>query len=360
MKNITYLIGAGASIQAIPVVNAMLPRMKKFRDFIFSWEKDTEAKKEVFKNFYEDLSELMGNTEQHTSVDAYMRELALSGDGPKLMRMKNVLICYLFFEQLKKPENLIIRPEKFPIAIGFPSESDEPEFSMKDIITSHDRRYNTFLGSLLDDSLKTLPKNVNILSWNYDMQFELAYSRMCTTALQSAQMKLQVFPSKSPLPLLDNSTLVKLNGTAGLAKKIRGEGFENIFNVVEDEFEHGLKYMLNFFEESRSRYHEYTPAFYFAWEKEKVTEQARELASKIMSKTNILVIIGYSFPDFNRLIDREILSKSNLEKIYIQVPEADFKFVSQNFLDRYPSGKQKVEHRVDLRAFYLPPEIDNP
>lgn len=357
MKNITYLIGAGASIQAVPVVNAMVPRMKKLKDFIYHSSEENKTKKDALSNFYKDLSEFIQNTENHTSVDAYMRELALSDGGPKLMRMKNILICYLFFEQLKKPHDFMISPEKPPNSIDDVEDVSE---IMKEIIRTQDSRYNTFLGALLDDSLKRLPNNVNILSWNYDMQFERAYSQMCGTNLQDAQRRLQVFPSTSPSPLLDNSALIKLNGTAGLAQKIRGEGFENIFDIVGDEFEHGLKYMLSFFEENRSRYFNYTPAFYFAWEKEAVTEQARELAIKIMSETSILVIIGYSFPDFNRLIDREILSKSSLEKVYIQVPEADFNFVTQNFLDRYPAGKNKVEHRADLRAFYLPPEIDEP
>ena len=355
MKNITYLIGAGASVQAIPVVSAMVPRMIKFRDFVYHSSKGNETKKEALTNFYEDLSDLIQNTENHTSVDAYMRELALSDDGPKFMRMKNALICYLFFEQLKKPDDFMIPPEKSPNTID---DVENVSAIMKDIIRTQDRRYNTFLGSLLDDSLKALPNNVNILSWNYDMQFELAYSRMCRTNLQDAQKKLQIFPSKSLSPLLDSSTLIKLNGTAGLAQKIRGDGFENIFDVVGDEFEHGLGYMLNFFEKSRHRYFDYDPAFYFAWEKEEVAKQARNLASSIMSKTNILVIIGYSFPDFNRLIDREVLSKSNLEKIYIQVPESDYNIVSQNFLDRYPNGRGKVEHQGGLQKFYLPPEID--
>jgi hypothetical protein len=55
-------------------------------------------------------------------------------------------------------------------------------------------------------------------------------------------------------------------------------------------------------------------------------KQSNKLANKAISNvfdTEILVVIGYSFPFFNRNIDRRIIqSMTNLKKIYLQSPEA--------------------------------------
>jgi hypothetical protein len=46
-------------------------------------------------------------------------------------------------------------------------------------------------------------------------------------------------------------------------------------------------------------------------------------ALKIGEKTEVLVVNGYSFPNFNRIVDKEIFSKmKGLEKVYIQSPQA--------------------------------------
>lgn len=59
----------------------------------------------------------------------------------------------------------------------------------------------------------------------------------------------------------------------------------------------------------------------FAWEAGH-SDFLRAVTSDI-AETEILVIIGYSFPFFNRGVDRLILGALNkLKKVYIQSPEA--------------------------------------
>ena len=61
----------------------------------------------------------------------------------------------------------------------------------------------------------------------------------------------------------------------------------------------------------------------FAWESDNpASQEALEEARKIFSKTDILVIIGYSFPTFNRSVDKDLfklLPKHCM--IYYQAPE---------------------------------------
>ena len=50
-------------------------------------------------------------------------------------------------------------------------------------------------------------------------------------------------------------------------------------------------------------------------------EKVRQFAHDIMAQTEVLVVIGYSFPMFNRKIDKSLMgsmSPNKLKKIYIQ------------------------------------------
>jgi len=56
---------------------------------------------------------------------------------------------------------------------------------------------------------------------------------------------------------------------------------------------------------------------HFAWEQDYFNNQSAKLFSNI-ADTKVLVVIGYSFPFFNREIDREIFRRmEKLERIYI-------------------------------------------
>ncbi len=67
----------------------------------------------------------------------------------------------------------------------------------------------------------------------------------------------------------------------------------------------------------------------FAWENlnpdySLKKDDCLEKALLIAERTQILVIIGYSFPGFNREIDKKIFNKMlGLKKIYIQSPNAE-------------------------------------
>lgn len=102
----------------------------------------------------------------------------------------------------------------------------------------------------------------------------------------------------------------------------------------------------------------------FAWEKGNDTETSLllktklEEAKKLVSDTNILVIIGYSFPFFNRDIDKvvfdHIRSCHSLQKIYYQDPISKGEFLRSQFQldDSIP-----IEHIQKVDNFFLPLEL---
>ena len=73
--------------------------------------------------------------------------------------------------------------------------------------------------------------------------------------------------------------------------------------------------------------------------------------------TEQVVLIGYSFPFFNRQTDREIMGNmANLKKIYVQNMNADE--VESSLLAILPEGKNiEIEKIYKCSQFYLPNEL---
>ena len=82
-----------------------------------------------------------------------------------------------------------------------------------------------------------------------------------------------------------------------------------------------------------------------------------------ISDVDILVVIGYTFPFFNRAVDRAFIRAiKNLKKIYIQDPNAD-KVIQSIDAVLAPHQKSPLGGNIpivpitDCSQFYLPPEL---
>jgi hypothetical protein len=73
-------------------------------------------------------------------------------------------------------------------------------------------------------------------------------------------------------------------------------------------------------------------------------KNARTLAKEIIRKASILTVIGYSFPDFNRFLDKEIFSEENLNKIYIQDPDAE------NIVQKLAGVNRNLEGKAEIQT----------
>jgi D-ribose pyranose/furanose isomerase RbsD len=70
----------------------------------------------------------------------------------------------------------------------------------------------------------------------------------------------------------------------------------------------------------------------FSWENNIDHQQAIDSAISKLGNTEILVIIGYSFPFFNREIDLKIFNGlRNLKKVYYQVKDANKEILVERF-----------------------------
>lgn len=349
MKNITYLLGAGASYHSLPLLATMSERMKAYSSFLKLALKKGEIKNDFAHKFILELDHLLIAEKQSTSIDAYAKELSNSNNHLKLLHLKAILSSYLIFEQLVKPEDFkIFLDEDQSIAI--------PDSTLEMIKNPIDKRYRTFWAEYTDQS-KKLPKNIKIISWNYDMQLEFSFSRFSQYSLEMVQQELQIFPSEQKEIRTDCFCVLKLNGTAGLLDTSGSSRFSNLFDLSKHHLTPtNLSYLIDLLKNNYFRSFS-NPVFAFAWENEGFTNKARSMAKEILSETEILVIIGYSFPSFNWSVDQEIFRNiKKLEKVYYQAPENEVDFLKTQMDAIHPDLKGRTMGIFNLRSFYIPVE----
>ena len=187
MQKITYLLGAGASANAIPTVAELPKRLAEFSD---NWQNEirrlekeqnenvnTENHKD-FEILFESVKWLQNEIVHHYSVDTFAKKLLIRGDLPSLKKLKTVLSVFLLFEQAR------IMP---------------------------DPRYDVFFSAILNIDWFTpgpiLPDNIKIITWNYDLQIEKCYYDFCSGNNVIDKVIDKVINDQTILPRLGGHTL---------------------------------------------------------------------------------------------------------------------------------------------------------
>ena len=339
MANVTYLIGAGASagkrgkdllggnpkdnriIEGLPCVSEISTCLRGLIDNIKKasvpgqlsmWRED----------LLENLENLLSMSSKHATIDTYAKKLKLKQDNTQFYQVEMLLAYFFLVEQL---------------------------------IHKPDSRYDTFFASILNDNLE-IPSHINILSWNYDSQFEIAYREY------DVNKKLPIV-SKSTPDIQATPKIFKVNGTAS---------FENLSDIaslreempkLEDDLRggkrlsnQGVTYIVDMYKKINKLPSIRKTRLSFAFD-DTYDDEMLDKIDSIVSNTDALVIIGYTFPFFNRGIDRRMLQNlSSYTKVYIQdlFPERikqSLKAVLPNLMDG------QIFPQNDVSEFFLPPEL---
>lgn len=355
MSNLVYLLGAGASANAIPVVSKFNDRLKLFIDILSC---ASFKKKILFTNFkltkiYNKYVELFENLfpeiENHASIDTLAKKLYLRRELAKLHVLKKLISSFLVFEQKIKDYNPV-------------DELDVKERweKVRDLVMfNNDKRYDVFLASILSEKeLKILvPKDINVVSWNYDNQIELSYNDFLVEDDEYSHHRLNCVHKH--LHENENPFLIKLNGSASWYHTKKAQYPEEGYHKYENLNQHLLHIICKEYEEG----HHFIK---FAWEADDkihksdlIQNDSLNQAIECFKNAEILVIIGYSFPTYNRQVDRRLFSAlpSNLQTIYVQNPNQDITKRVEAILEgnRYSSHfEDVVKHIPDKDQFYLP------
>ena len=304
--------------------------------------------KDMYKPYlhqgFEKYREVVEEAVKHYTVDTYARKLWLQNKKIKLKTLKEFLCLFFAFEQSS-------RSDKLPNIYDKQSEYGVNETH---IHTPLDYRYDVFMATLLDRDM-LLPENISIISWNYDYQLELAYMNYADCNIEESIKRLFIYPG---IEDVSESKIIKLNGSAIQ----RGWKENNNWVTWPTENIHSSDFysiiLSNSLTEHKSiEYSKSKTLIDFAWEKYDYKNRSVLRAKEIIANTSKLIIIGYSFPNFNKSIDASLFSKFNASKcrISIQCPENDYESIEQNILSLGVNmAYAHIEKHKTLDQFYIP------
>lgn len=381
-KNITYLLGAGASANALPVINEIDSRLESFKNLLYNFIQQkqknpaTNDLNPAAHQLFERVEWVINNTKNHLTVDTFARKLfAKNSSHNDLRSLKRVLSTFFLYEQIKFEHNAHLRTD---------------EFGVNQFKQTPDKRYDGLISSIISDTINdnALLGNIKVLSWNYDTQFEQSYKEFWDfPSIQETHSALQVVPGKWIVEKGGNQeidftkfSLIHLNGIAGF-KSIVEKPSKTLIDKYQNKIpttDEILTDLIMFFDEI-SNIENHTPSneeatlfFNYAWENKvnnhdfqsPLANTAVYNAEKIAELTEILVVVGYTFPLFNRTIDNALISKMNrLTKVYIQDKyPASIQSTMQNAFERLQEPFYKGNHvefslSDNLNQFVLPFEI---
>jgi hypothetical protein len=369
MTNVTYLLGAGASANCLPVINNFTERLEIAKNIIKDLTQTGNEEtlpsspivnKDVKERIIEDFNWVIQSAASHQTIDTLAKKF-FHTDHKNLIRLKRILILFFQIEQLLSNIILIYLEEKQTL--------------LKETIKeTFDKRYDSFIASILKNNFKeiTLVDNVKVLSWNYDSQFEIALQKYTNKSLQETKQNHQIFPNRTSITNsdydfnMDKFGFIKLNGSAEYDSNLISNDDINLLELNTEDHFVILQKLFEYYEKSiqlEEKENSHITCFNYSWE---ITGEFQNKylghngninkAFEIAKKTDILVIIGYSFPFFNREIDRQIMNSNSIRKVYVQDldPESRIFTLKDSFVNLRNTNIQPINF---TNSFFLPPEL---
>jgi hypothetical protein len=259
-----------------------------------------------------------------------------------------------------------------------------------DSITYPDKRYSNLLSNFIDIESSYVPENINFFTYNFDAAAEKSLIPFWPEEM-SSQLNLEEIRNKYKIltetninPSSDyskSSVWLKLHGAASdlIGKKtyrylleIDDYRFKNsslikVPNPNLQGLEPKKKRVVEAFDavaEIRKKLSESeVSSIRFAWDIQE-DDPLMKVALDKLKETEILVVVGYTFPAFNQRNDLKMLralSHGGFDKIIIQLPEGGGAEVRKRVLEMFknlatPIPESKVELVTDCTAFHIPVE----
>jgi hypothetical protein len=309
-----YLLGAGASCQCVPTVQNFADHLQQ--DFNLEAGLGTVLK----SNFSDDFDRFFPSLTKHRSLDTFARLLFLQGKTSDYEAFKKFLDGYisarsLFYEDLRYSAFLADLGVKINNQIGFSSK-------------------------------------VSLFTWNYDFLAE----------------KELLFANDSPEWNSIFSRVTHFNGVASGLHRI-GEGGITLLKELKSEYNERFKNLQGYtllvnkiirdVKENRSHLR-------FAWENsDDELDDLRNRVRKTISQATNIVIVGYTFPFYNRLIDETFLHEmGQKDKIVLQdrdFPNAEALINQLELLNEHrglKDIKKRLKPYASANSFYVPFDLD--
>ncbi|EIE01281.1 hypothetical protein [Leptospira licerasiae] len=339
---ITYLFGAGASYNALPLANQMPSDIANLIEKLLtqgyaSSDEENQGYRiaDVFKEYVANTRSMLDEIRrsEYQTIDDYAYDKAQSGSDINYIRA--IISIYLMIKQIVEP-------------------------------STYEFRYRRFLQKLLTKEEYNKDIRLNLLTWNYDSQIELSYKKIHSYSwMRDIHEKLNIFPLINQFGQeIDNYSIKDLNvfylnGFSGLHQSNFSGKLEYI--SIKDYLIPGdLKSVFSNLMYFYARYKEkilLSPIIRFGWEEEEFNRKMFNHILEAVKDTRKLIFIGYSYPDTNRRIDRLLIDNMNkLERIIIQEPSLDsYKLTEFKLKEFFPD--LRIVNLNQVNDFYIPDEL---
>ncbi|MDF3821886.1 hypothetical protein P3G55_18420 [Leptospira sp. 96542] len=347
MSKVTYLIGAGASYHSIPLVNSLNDKIfsliKSILSHTFKEEKITDKDLSLNGNIAElknklktDLDWMQKELGDNT-IDSLAKQLNDLDKRELLKTLKAILSAYIVYEHYNTESTELAQANRYL----------DPRYV--DFFTKISRK---------EDYVR-INKNISIISWNYDLQFERIYYKYYPDFdVTELSELLNNYPPLNINYNIDYTKfkLVRLNGLAGSVIDFRQKKFFSLiknFEIIDLENSYKIFLKIYSFLNNPSPYQ--TSGLRFAFEQNSEWYNPFSIAENFLPGTETLIIIGYSFPDFNRELDSKLIkSMRNLKRIYVQDYKSVFNRIKE-IIDFETNLQPDMIHLDDFKTFYTTP-----
>lgn len=311
-NSLTYILGAGASSQAMPLVSNFNSRFELFIEYL----NKVDFVNETISN---DIYSFKESIKAHLSFDTYFKKLFHWGDKRMILKHKIVLLLYFLFEQLVDEETL--RTNNLHLDLKQTNYNKSQ---------SLDPRYEALIAGLLKpiSGGREFYTKINFLTWNYDDNLLFALRNFINPDQRFTEFVNRRF-SEGVINVTEQVKVYHLNGLIKheTLNHFRTENPLKKFNELFTSFEDNIPSL-----------EEAAESIKFAWEHD-ITYYTK--FEKPIQESSNIIMIGYSLPLYNRLVDSIILKKSSLrgKNVYIQnlypqviadILESDFGINSSN------------------------------
>ncbi|MAO43319.1 MULTISPECIES: hypothetical protein [Leeuwenhoekiella] len=359
MTKITYLLGAGSSYNACPIWNLQAKAMVSLgqqeltKHYIENISKNNpptdwlskEAQKYITTDKQKILKEILHfgkKAQEFNTIDTYARKLFLQEKNKELELLKmSVSVFFDLWENYNKQLNFYPRS----------NSSDKSDKSWDKI----DQRYIALFSIFLEKKNENLLLNddINFITWNYDLQLESTYNLFANDSSDPDFNLIDaVFPFLEKSNTNLNNKVFHLNGHRGFALS-RSEKPMVLRN--NETIENYWKLHEKLYSNLKTGTQTFNHHIKYGWEHNIESEWFKQIGM-ILKQSDILIIIGYSFPLFNRKIDQFLFSHlhpNKIKEIVYQDPYSDEEKILNLF--KYPDRyKNKIKLLKEVDQFHIP------
>jgi len=279
---------------------------------------------------------------QYGSIDIYAKRLYLLGLKEELNNLKFYLSVYF---------------DLWENALAGKRFEYELNKGSKLLYDKIDKRYYSLLSILLEkgNSYPKLNENVSFISWNYDLQLESAYESFLKEETALLVELNNYFPFMEN-DNMESNKIIHLNGFRGMFQD-KTEPYETVDRKYTNDHATYLNALFDTYSDfnkggvTEMNYHN---TIKYAWE---TTSAKLNAAKSKMRETNVLVIVGYSFPAFNREIDQtlinEFLAGDGNKKVVYQDPNPNEDLINLIF----KNFKNLTFEKLNKKQFHIPHEF---